>query len=924
VAQEVSLAAGGSDQVWTGAQANSFAGFTLDQGAISAGEGRKDLIIGAPGTSAVNGVVYVVLGGTLGSAMNPLSTSDIIITGAAAGDGFGWATAAGNITSLEDSGPRNLVVGAPSASGGRGVVYLFAAGLADGLRTTASSARFRITGAPGDRLGLALATADLDGDRYREIIIGAPGNNRVYIIGGGPHLTGSLDLAVTPVMTITGGTASIGSVLAAGEVDGDSIYDLVIGAPDNNGVFLKKGGFPIGGVQDLSGWALLAGEPGDRLGTAIRIGNADGSGPNDIILGAPGNGTGKVYLLWGSATVIRSRSMTSADVMFWGPVGYHIGYVITSGDINRDNPDDVVVVATANDYTFSKVLVFYGRTKNQYGTLQADGRRLVNLNADGVTSFAYNGETTGKPVTSLAVFEVTGEGARDVIAGVPNWSSNTGAVYFTLSPKMRLSLTNVSLTLPEGQSSTSANIQVTNLSSVGITWQTNLTAPWLTTSAGAGSAVSGTPGQFTVRVNSEGLSAGTYTATANVVSTSPHLTMTLPISVSLTVTSSRHMSMDAPAGGSTLSQPFAVSGYAIDVGVSTGTGVDQVEIWAYPNPGSGAPAFFVGTATYGSARPPVGSTHGSRFTNSGFEFTADRLVPGPYRLEARARSSATGAFWSKTTGTVTVTARRIASRMDFNADGMTDLVFQHDATGCMVLWQMNGVSLIAQQWIAPDCVSDTNWRLSGLADFDKDGKIDLLFQNTSTGGILVWLMNGAALREQVWMTPAGVSDANWRISAVGDFDGDTRADLIIQNLADGRMVAWLLNGTKGTTLKRQEFLTPGFVADPSWRIAGAGDIDGDGKPDLFFKNASSGLMVAWIMNGLAVARQEWISPNQVSPDWAIAAVADLNGDSRPDLVLQHVNDGRMVAWPLRGTSLLGQVWLTPSQVSPGWRIAGPR
>jgi hypothetical protein len=919
-AQEVDLAAGGSDQVWNGAAANNFAGFWLGQGAVSGGDSRRDLIVGAPGTASLAGVVYIIYGGPLGNAVNPLSTASVVISSSTVGTGFGWSTASGNITNQEGTVPRNLVVGAPSAAGGSGQVFLFNGGFVEGLRTTSASARFVITGAPGDRIGTAVATADLDDDNYREIIIGAAGNNRIYIIKGGPGLTGTLDLSVSPVMTISGGTASIGNVLATGDIDGDTIDDLLLGAPDNNGVFLKKGGFFIGGAQTLAGWALWAGEPGDRLGATIRVMNADGASQNDVLLGAPGNGTGKAYLIWGSAT-IANKSMANADVMFWGPVGYHIGDVITSGDINRDTPDDVVLVATTFDNAFSKVLVYYGRAKSRFGTQQADGRRLVNLDTPGTASFAYNGNSAGGPVTTVTVFEVTGEGAHDIIAGVPAANSNAGVVYFTLSPKMRLNLSTLNLTLPEGQTSTSATINVTNLSSVPITWQTGLTAPWLATSVNSGSAFSGSPGQFTVTVNAEGLTEGTYQAAANVSSTSPHLTMTLPITVNLTVTNSRYVVIDGPAAGGTYSQPATITGYAIDVGVPTGTGVNLVEIWAYPTPGSGAPAFLVGTATYGSARPSVGATYGARFANSGFTFSASRLAPGTYKFEARARSSATGAMWSKTTGTVTVGVQRLASPLDFNSDGMTDLVLQHEDTGCMVLWQMNGVSLIAQQWITPNCV-DPSWRISGYADFDKDGKMDLLFQNVSSGQILVWLLNGTTLKEQLWLS-AQPSTSAWRVAALGDFDGDSKVDVILQNRDDGRMLAWLLNGAKGVTLKLQQFLSPS-AADPNWRIVGTGDIDGDGKPDLFFKHATSGYMVAWLMNGTSFVAQDWISPSQVGPEWAIASIGDFNGDSRPDLILQNTVNGWTVAWPLRGFALTGQLWLSPQVADPKWRIAGPR
>jgi subtilisin family serine protease len=254
--------------------------------------------------------------------------------------------------------------------------------------------------------------------------------------------------------------------------------------------------------------------------------------------------------------------------------------------------------------------------------------------------------------------------------------------------------------------------------------------------------------------------------------------------------------------------------------------------------------------------------------------------------------------------------------------GITNVFLQHGVSGCMVAWHMNGVSLVTQDFIVPACVADPNWRIAGVADFDSDAKDDLLFQHTGTGGILVWLMNGIVIKEQRFLTPAGVSDPNWRVVAVGDFDADARPDLIIQNRADGRMVAWLLTGT---VLKAQVFLNPSGVADPAWGIVGAGDVDLDGKPDLFFQNAASGFMVQWLMDGINIRRQDFINPSQVDPAWAVSAIVDVNHDRRPDMILQNVDDGRMVAWPLHGPNLIGQRLLDPFQVSdPRWRIVGPR
>jgi hypothetical protein len=262
----------------------------------------------------------------------------------------------------------------------------------------------------------------------------------------------------------------------------------------------------------------------------------------------------------------------------------------------------------------------------------------------------------------------------------------------------------------------------------------------------------------------------------------------------------------------------------------------------------------------------------------------------------------------------------LPSSTDMDGDGRSDVVFQHETTGCMVVWHLNATTLRDQQWLSPTC-ANPRWRVSGMADFDHDGKQDLLFQNVDSGGLVVWLMNDVSYKQQLWLQPAVVSDPNWRVVALADFDSDSHADLLFQHRADGRIVAWLMTGT---ALKRQQWLNPGQVSDAAWRIVGTGDADGDAKPDLFFQNSQTGHMVLWIMNGLDLLRQEWVIPNQVDPAWVVSAVGDFDGDALPDLVLQNVTDWRMVVWPLRGNALIRQYWLGSGQASPGWRIVAPR
>ena len=102
-------------------------------------------------------------------------------------------------------------------------------------------------------------------------------------------------------------------------------------------------------------------------------------------------------------------------------------------------------------------------------------------------------------------------------------------------------------------------------------------------------------------------------------------------------------SIDGPPPGADVRQPFAMSGWALDALSPSGTGVDAIHVWAYPQGGTTAP-IFVGAATLGLPRPDVASLFGARFAPSGFALTVHDLLPGSYLLVAYARSTATGTF----------------------------------------------------------------------------------------------------------------------------------------------------------------------------------------------------------------------------------------------------------------------------------------
>src|SRR2546423_1885380 len=105
-----------------------------------------------------------------------------------------------------------------------------------------------------------------------------------------------------------------------------------------------------------------------------------------------------------------------------------------------------------------------------------------------------------------------------------------------------------------------------------------------------------------------------------------------------------------------------------------------------------------------------------------------------------------------------------------------------------------------------------------------------------------------------------------------------------------------------------------------WDIAAVADFNGDGKPDLVWQNTSSGQRSIWFMNGSAWSGS-YALLQTVPPAWRIAAAADFDGDNKPDLVWQNISTGERSIWLMNGSTWNG-AYAVLSTVSTQWDIGG--
>ena len=429
------------------------------------GDHIDDIVIGAPNASPTNfqaGQSYIIFGSNQSfsadlNVANLDGTNGFAISGISADDNSGFSvSSAGDIN---NDGINDILVGAPNAifGFGPGEVYVIFghAGSFSAIFNLSSingTNGFIISGVQeSDNVGFSVSAAgDVNNDGIDDILIGNPLNRNEYrdvlgqaytIFGSASgfssifyvtDLNGANGFILNGDISIDNSISPVGFAVAGlGDVNGDKIADIVVGAPDGGALILfgNAGGFPavitLNTLNGNNGFAFQN-DLINEIGISVsRAGDINGDGINDILVGTNSSDS---YVIFGST---ESFPATLSPDSLNGNNGFIIQSlaemtlpwsVSGMGDVNADGYNDIMIANPSLNNQAGISYVIYGKAKFN-GTVTLE-------NLDNTTGYQIDGTNPGDGagVSVGGWGDINADGINDMLIGASE--ANTGYVVF--------------------------------------------------------------------------------------------------------------------------------------------------------------------------------------------------------------------------------------------------------------------------------------------------------------------------------------------------------------------------------------------------------------------------------------------------------------------------------------------------------------
>ncbi|TFF22006.1 hypothetical protein E3C22_15265 [Jiella endophytica] len=937
-----------------GVAEGDYAGYSVSSAGDVNGDGIDDLIVGAyaaDNNGSQSGSTYVVFGTTTGFDAT-LNLADLDggngfrIDGVAAGDSAGSSvSSAGDVNG---DGIDDLIVSAPNAgnngglSGSTYVVFGTTAGFDATLNLADldGSNGFRLDGAAAsDFTGRSISSAgDVNGDGIDDLIVGAyaADNNGSYsgsayvVFGTTAGFDATLNLADldgSNGFRLDGAAADDFTgypVSSAGDVNGDGIDDLIVGAPyaDNSGnqsgsayvVFGTTAGFDatlnLADLDGSNGFRLDGAVAGDGFGWSIAsAGDVNGDGIDDLVVSAAnadnnGSSSGSAYVVFGT-TVGFDATLDLADLdgtdgfrLDGVAAGDNAGYSVSSaGDVNGDGIDDLIVgapYADNNGSSSGSAYVVFGTTAGFDATLD-----LADL--DGSNGFRLDGVADGDnaALRVSAVGDVNGDGIDDLTVGAryaDNGATSTGSAYVVY-----------------GRQTWAATVDTAS-ATVTVTADTPPVAADDAVTTDEASVVTGSVlADNDNGADTDGDGDALTVVAVNGVAAAVGTTITLPSGALLTINADGTFSYDPngafdhlPGAASGASNTAATDSFTYTISDGhRATGEDEFAAVVELSSLDGTTGFRLDGATDSDESGYSVSSAGD-VNGDGID---DIIVGAPYADNMGSGSGSAYVVFGTTAGFgATLDLADLDGTDGFRLDGVAG---DHAGNSVSSAGDVNGDGIDDLIVSAPNASNNGTSSGSSYVVFGTNTGFDATLDLADLDGTDGFRIDDAA-----------ASDSSlWSVSSAGDVNGDGIDDIIVgapyaDNMGSGSGSAYVVFGTTagfdatldladldGTDGFRLDGVTAGDGA--GYSVSSAGDVNGDGIDDFIVgapgaDNMGSGSGSAYVVFGTTAGfdatlnladldgsngfRLDGVTAGD-SAGIPVSAAGDVNGDGIDDLAV---------------------------------------
>jgi hypothetical protein len=295
-------------------------------------------------------------------------------------------------------------------------------------------------------------------------------------------------------------------------------------------------------------------------------------------------------------------------------------------------------------------------------------------------------------------------------------------------------------------------------------------------------------------------------------------------------------------------------------------------------------------------------------------------------------------------------------KVDFNADGMEDILWRHYGTGQNAVWYLGGFT--ASGTVTP-LMDSTLQGFAGAMEMKQNQAPKVCWDISEVGGFRgqpvgnmnfnpqkAWAFNakqggGDIFPPHAQMAASGVprsvspavgprkqvqntlgyaflrtvTDLNWKIDGTGDIDGNGKIDILWRNYSTGQNAVWFMNGITETGYS---YLAP--VTDLTWKIQGSGDFNGDGMIDILWRNYSTGQNAVWYTNGITNTGYAYLR-EVTDLNWQIVGTGDIDGNGKIDILWRNYSTGQNAIWFMDGITDTGYLYLQ-TVTDLAWKIEG--